>query len=79
MRKLITILILLTFTTGIKAQEIDAKALVKRSNDLILGVSSFSKMTMTIQRPEWSRKVSMQSWSHGTEFYMIYIVLHVFI
>ncbi len=73
MRKLITILIILITTSSIQAQDIDAKALVKRSNDLSLGVSSFSKMTMTIQRPEWTRKVSMQSWSHGTEFYLIYI------
>jgi len=30
-------------------------------------------MTMEIIRPEWSRTVSMQSWSIGTDYYLIYI------
>lgn len=67
---LMGLLLIVTTTFG---QEIDAKRIVKESNDLLLGRSSFSKMTMTIQRPEWSRTVSMQSWSLGNDFYLIYI------
>ena len=59
-----------SFTT---AQNLSAKSIVQESNDLMLGKSSFSKMTMTITRPEWTRTISMQSWSLGEDFYMIYI------
>jgi hypothetical protein len=31
-------------------------------------------MTMEIVRPEWTRSVQMQSWSMGTEYYIIYIM-----
>ncbi|MCD4772925.1 MAG: outer membrane lipoprotein-sorting protein [Bacteroidales bacterium] len=60
--------------TNINAQEkLSAKEIVVKANDLVMGNSSFSKMKMTIVRPEWSRTVSMQSWSIGNDYYMIYI------
>ena len=74
MNKLFSIIsILLLSITALNAQESDAKSIVKKSNDLLLGKSSFSEMTMSIKRPEWERTISMQSWSLGNDFYMIYI------
>lgn len=71
---------ILTLTIGlissiipINAQDLTAKSIVEKSVDLTLGESSFGKMTMTIIRPEWTRTISMQSWSLGKEYYMIYI------
>ncbi len=65
--------VLLGLSFATMAQNLSAKSIVKKSNDLLLGESSFSKMTMTIKRPEWTRTISMQSWSLGEDFYMIYI------
>lgn len=51
-----------------------AKEIVKKAHDITLGKTSNTNMTMQIIRPEWNREVSMQSWSMGTENYMIYIM-----
>lgn len=51
-----------------------AKAIVKKAHEITLGETSKSTMTMEIVRPEWSRSVSMQSWSMGTDYYIIYIM-----
>ena len=66
-------LILLSTISLLNAQTLTAKSIIQKSNDLLLGKSSFSEMTMTITRPEWTRTISMQSWSLGEDFYMIYI------
>jgi outer membrane lipoprotein-sorting protein len=55
------------------AQELSAKEIVKRANDKATGTSSQGTMKMTIVRPDWSREVTMKSWSKGTEYYLIYI------
>lgn len=51
----------------------DAKEIVKKANDLAMGKTSRGTMTMTIERPTWSRTVSMKSWSMGNDYYMILI------
>ncbi len=75
--KRITIITFITalvcFSASVHAQNLSAKSIVEKSVNITLGESSFSKMTMTIIRPEWKRTISMQSWSLGKEFYMIYI------
>ncbi len=73
LRLLLLALFLIIGTGVIKAQELSAKAIVEKSIDLSLGESSFSEMTMTITRPDWTRTISMQSWSLGKEYYMILI------
>jgi outer membrane lipoprotein-sorting protein len=57
----------------IQAQPLTAKDIVRKANDKVNGESSQGTMKMTILRPDWSREVSMKSWSKGTEYYMIYI------
>ena len=51
----------------------DATAIVQKANDLVMGKTSKGLMTMTIERPTWSRTVSMKSWSQGNEYYLILI------
>jgi outer membrane lipoprotein-sorting protein len=55
------------------AQELTAMEIVKRANDKATGNSSQGTMKMTIERPDWSREVTMKSWSKGTEYYLIYV------
>lgn len=50
-----------------------AKEIVRKAQNITLGINSSSTMTMQIIRPEWSRSVTMQSWSMGTDYYIIYI------
>jgi outer membrane lipoprotein-sorting protein len=51
----------------------DARTIVQKANDLAMGKTSSGEMTMTIERPSWTRAVSMKSWSKGTDYYLILI------
>jgi hypothetical protein len=58
----------------VNAQGIErAKEIVRKAQNITLGTNSSSTMTMQIIRPEWTRSVSMESWSIGTDYYLIYI------
>jgi len=70
---LLIILIILSSWFSSYSQEMTAKEIVKRANDKVTGTSSQGTMKMSIVRPDWSREVSMKSWSKGTEYYLIYI------
>ena len=72
---LLCLFISLVISIQLKAQGDDkAKEIVKKSHEITLGKTSKSTMTMQIIRPEWSRTVSMQSWSMGSDYYLIYIM-----
>lgn len=51
----------------------NAKEIVKKANDLIMGKTSKGAYKMTLIRPDWEREVSMKIWSKGNDFYLIYI------
>jgi outer membrane lipoprotein-sorting protein len=51
----------------------DIKEIVKKADEKFRGISSQGEMTMTIQRPSWSRTVSMKNWTLGNDFSIIYI------
>jgi len=55
------------------SQDLTAYDIVKKANDKATGITSQGTMKMTIVRPDWSREVTMKSWSKGTQYYMIYI------
>jgi outer membrane lipoprotein-sorting protein len=55
------------------AQNYSAKEIIKLADDKNRGLSSKGEMTMTIVRPDWSRSVSMKSWSKGNDFAMVLI------
>jgi outer membrane lipoprotein-sorting protein len=70
--------ILLSFLLAIiavstMAQEIDIKEIVRKSDEKFRGTSSSGSFSMTIERPTWSRTISMKSWALGTEYSLIYI------
>lgn len=55
------------------SQELTAKQIIKKADDKGRGLTSQGTMTLTIVRPDWSRSVTMKSWSKGTEYSLIYI------
>ncbi len=70
----ITLLVITFFVislSNIVAQNV--KEIVKRADEKFRGVSSQSEMTMIIQRPSWSRTISMKSWTLGNDYSIIYI------
>lgn len=70
LRLLVTVILLFSFTC---ARSQNATEIVKKANDLMNGKTSESIASMTIQRPGWSRTVSMKTWSLGNDYYMILI------
>lgn len=51
----------------------DVEEIVRQADEKFRGLSSRGEMTMIIERPSWSRTVSMKSWSLGNDYSMIYI------
>ncbi len=71
--KSVVLILLITTITQAKAQQLSARDIVEKSNNLFLGKSSISTMKMSVKRPEWTRTYTMQSWSLGNDYYIIYI------
>lgn len=51
----------------------DATEIVKKADELMRAKSSYSEITMTIIKPDWSRKMSMKVWSLEPDYAIIYI------
>jgi len=56
-----------------KAQNLTAKDIVIKADNLQRGKSNKSTMTMQIIRPKWTRTISMKNWSLGRDYSMTYI------
>jgi outer membrane lipoprotein-sorting protein len=69
--RLFFVLVLTFATTPLFAQS--ALEIVRKADELMRGESSESVITMTIQRPTWSRSVTMKGWSKGTDYSMILV------
>jgi outer membrane lipoprotein-sorting protein len=70
--KLISIfgLIILTLT-NLSAQNLEE--IIRKADEKFRGNSSQGEMTMIIERPTWSREVTMKSWTLGNHYSLIYI------
>lgn len=65
----LSVLILLTLAASPgRAQPLtNARDIIQAAMDHWRGVSSYSEMTMTIHRPDWTRTMSMRSWTQGDD------------
>ena len=69
----LSFLTLLFFSLAAQAQDVDVKDIVKQADEKFRGESSKGTMSMTIQRPSWSRTIAMKNWTLGTKYSLIYI------
>jgi len=53
--------------------DLDATNIVTSSDKAMRGESSYSEATMEIIRPDWTRAMSMKSWTKGTELSMVLV------
>jgi hypothetical protein len=70
------ILAILIFLVAIAVKSLfaqDPTEIIRRADAHIRGESTSAQITMTIERPSWTRSVSMKSWSLGTDYSMILI------
>jgi len=63
------------FSTGIPlpATAQTASEIIDRMEDVMQGESSYAEMTMTIDRPRYTRDVSMKAWALGNDYSLISI------
>lgn len=64
-------LLLLGFATLGNAQ--DAAEIIKKTDQKLRGESSKGTMTMKIIRPDWTREMSLKSWSKGDELALVLV------
>jgi len=50
-----------------------ASEIVRRADEIMRGNSSYAEITMTIVKPDWSRSISLRSWSLKNEFGLVLI------
>ncbi|MCS0379390.1 outer membrane lipoprotein-sorting protein [Vibrio diabolicus] len=51
--------------------------IVQKSDQAMRGKSSYSEATMKIVRPDWSRSMTMKSWTKGTELSLVLVTAPV--
>lgn len=69
MKNLILILTLIASTVFGQ----DAKDIIKKADELMRANSSYSELTMTIVKPDWSRTMGMKAWALEPDYTLIYI------
>ena len=74
MKKLIfSLIVLLLAINSTEAQDLTAKQIIEKADDLQRGETNKGEMSMTIIRPKWERTITMKTWSKGRDFSMTYI------
>ena len=65
MKKLILILVIFIggFTFGQTADEV-----IRKAEDRMRGISSYSEMIITTIRPKWEREMKIKTWTKGDDY-----------
>ncbi len=66
-------LLALVAATAVSAQTPDATEIVRRADQHLRGNTSYAELTMKLVRPDWSRELTMKSWTRGTRLSLILI------
>ena len=73
MRQITIFFLLLTSALITVSQDINIVEVVRQADEKFRGSSSIGELTMIIERPSWSRTVSMKNWTLGNDYSLIYI------
>lgn len=60
-------------STCVLSAELTAHEVVRQSDQQMRGKSGYNEITMNIIRPDWSRSMSMKSWSKGLDLSLVLI------
>ena len=71
MKKISLFLIFISATFGLQAQNLEE--IIRKADEKFRGNSSRGEMSMIIERPSWSREVTMKNWTLGNHYSLIYI------
>ncbi|MGA3015246.1 MAG: outer membrane lipoprotein-sorting protein [Bacteroidales bacterium] len=73
MKYLLLVSLFLINIQGLFSQGLNADEIIKKADDKNRGLSSQGTLTMTVIRPDWTRTITMNSWSKGKDYSMVII------
>jgi len=73
MKRVIILIFILAGWHGLSAQDLTAKEIVRKADDKNRGLTSQGTMTMTVIRPDWTRTITMKTWSKSREYSLVLI------
>src|SRR5271157_4492230 len=73
MKYLALVLLSVANLQGLYAQGLSADEIIKKADEKNRGLSSQGTLTMTVIRPDWTRTITMNSWSEGRDYSMVII------
>jgi outer membrane lipoprotein-sorting protein len=59
--------------SSLQAQTQSADDIIRKADEKSRGLSSQGTLTMTVIRPDWTRTITMKSWSKGREYSLVLI------
>ena len=65
MRLLLGFWLAMFAVAGVADEPLTARDIIQRAMDHFRGQTSYSEMTMVINRPEWQRSMTMRAWTEG--------------
>lgn len=63
----------LILVISINGYALTAKEIVEKANELMRGKSTYSEVTMTVVKPDWTRKISMKIWALEPDYALVLI------
>jgi len=72
-KMLLFFIICILSVTPAGAQDLTAKDIVEKADNLLRGKSSYAEMEMKIIRPSWTRTLRFKAWAKGDDYSLIYI------
>lgn len=66
-------MVVLLFIGVSASQGQSAEEIIQQMEDVMRGESSYAEMTMTIDRPRYTREISMKAWALGEDYSLILI------
>ena len=73
MKKLFLTLLMLSGLESSYSQGLSAKEIIQKADEKTRGLSSQGTMTMTVIRPDWTRTITMKTWSKSREYSFVLI------
>ncbi len=70
---LLLVIMSLANMNGLFAQELNADEIIRKADEKNRGLSSHGTLTMTVIRPDWTRTITMNSWSKGRDYSIVVI------